>query len=61
MPSVVNVHTRTHEMMPRMLDEKVHEDDISTVIERSCDPETKDGRWITQYDIVEVSRKCGRG
>ena len=41
--------------IPQLLD-KVHEDDISTVIERACDPESKDGRWITQYDIVEVSR-----
>ncbi|CAM9675972.1 unnamed protein product [Ectocarpus sp. 6 AP-2014] len=32
---------------------KVHEDDISTVIEGACDPATKEGRWITEYDIVE--------
>ncbi|CAM9176962.1 unnamed protein product [Scytosiphon promiscuus] len=32
---------------------KVHEDDISTLLEGCCDPDTVDGRWITQYDIVE--------
>ena len=34
---------------------QVHEDDISAVLEEACDPSKKTGRWITQYDIVEVS------
>lgn len=33
---------------------QVHEDDISAVLEEACDPSKLSGRWITQYDIVEV-------
>lgn len=35
---------------------QVHEDDISAVLEKACDPTTPEGRWITEYDIVEVKR-----
>eukprot|EP00752_Nemacystus_decipiens_P004119 g3768.t1 len=48
-----HLHEKVAEMRAEAPFGKVHEDDISTVIERACDPDTKDGRWITQYDIVE--------
>lgn len=36
---------------------QVHEDDISAVLEEACDPSKLSGRWITQYDIVEVRER----
>ncbi|CAM9495667.1 unnamed protein product [Pylaiella littoralis] len=48
-----HLHEKVAEMRQEAPFGKVHEDDISTAVEGACDPETKEGRWITQVDIVE--------
>eukprot|EP00904_Undaria_pinnatifida_P010457 jgi/Undpi1/6541/HiC_scaffold_20.g09020.m1 len=48
-----HLHEKVSEMRESAPFGKVHEDDISAVLEEACDPSKKTGRWITQYDIVE--------
>lgn len=40
---------------------QVHEDDISAVIEAACDSTKASGRWMTEFDVVEVGEGRLRG
>ncbi|CAM9799312.1 unnamed protein product [Choristocarpus tenellus] len=54
------LYARVTTMREEAIGGKIHEDDIAAEIEGACNPTAALGKWIADFDLVEVPLKNGK-